>query len=156
MAPFDVAGRHRDAALPYTGTAGAPQASVDGRIKVLFDVSAAEPPVARREHQDAGRDRAERIPAAAGVATMADSGVPDFISGTWPGFVAPARTPKEIVDRVAAEARKALADPAMKAKLAEQGIVAVGNSPDEYRAFVAAEIARWAKVIKDANIKAVE
>ena len=49
--------------------------------------------------------------------------------------------------------RRRCADPAMKAKLAEQGIVAVGNTPDEYRAFVAEEIARWAKVIKDANIK---
>jgi tripartite-type tricarboxylate transporter receptor subunit TctC len=79
--------------------------------------------------------------------------VPDFISGTWAGIIAPAGTPKEIVERVSAEARKALADPAMREKLAEQGIVAVGNTPDEFRAFVADEVARWAKVIKDANIK---
>lgn len=54
------------------------------------------------------------------------------------------------------EAKKALADPAMKARLAEQGIVAVGNTPDEFRGFVADEIAKWAKVIKDANIKMTE
>ena len=88
--------------------------------------------------------------------TIIEQGVPDFVSGTWAGIIAPAGTPKEIVDRVAAEAKKALADPAMIAKLADQGIVAVGSSPDEYRAFVTDEIAKWAKVIKDANIKAVE
>jgi tripartite-type tricarboxylate transporter receptor subunit TctC len=95
----------------------------------------------------------ERIPAAPDVPTMAEQGVPDFVSGTWAGIIAPAGTPKEIVDRVAAEAKKALADPAMKAKLAEQGIVAVGDGPDEFRVFVTDEIARWSKVITDAGIK---
>ena len=56
----------------------------------------------------------------------------------------------------AAEAKKALADPEMQKKLAEQGIVAVGSTPDEFRAFVTEEVARWAKVIKDANIKTGE
>jgi tripartite-type tricarboxylate transporter receptor subunit TctC len=82
--------------------------------------------------------------------------VPDFTSGTWAGIIAPAGVPKEIVDRVAAEAKKALADPEMRKKLADQGIVAVGSTPDEFRAFLADEIARWAKVIKDANIKATD
>jgi tripartite-type tricarboxylate transporter receptor subunit TctC len=95
----------------------------------------------------------ERIPAASDVPTMAEQGVPDFVSGTWAGIIAPAGTPKEIVDRIAAEAKKALADPAMKDKLAEQGIVAVGSTPEEFRAFVAEEIPRWSKVITDAGIK---
>ena len=67
--------------------------------------------------------------------------MPDFVSGTWAGIIAPAGTPKEIVDRVSAETKKALADPAMKAKLAEQGIVAVGSTPEEFRAFVAEDLA---------------
>ena len=79
--------------------------------------------------------------------------MPDFISGTWAGIIAPAGTPKEIVDRIAAEAKKALADPALQAKLVEQGIVAVGSTPDEFRAFVGDEIVRWRKVITDAGIK---
>jgi tripartite-type tricarboxylate transporter receptor subunit TctC len=95
----------------------------------------------------------ERVPAAADVPTMAEQGVPDFVSGTWAGIIAPAGTPKEIVDRVAAEAKKALADPAMKAKLAEQGIVAMGSTPEDFRSFVGEEIASWKKVITDANIK---
>jgi tripartite-type tricarboxylate transporter receptor subunit TctC len=95
----------------------------------------------------------ERIPAAPNVPTMAEQGVPDFVSGTWAGIIAPAGVPKEIVERISAEAKKALADPALIDKLAAQGIVAVGGSPDEFRAFVAEEIQRWSKVITDAGIK---
>ena len=120
--------------VPYKGTAGALQDTVGGRINVMFDVVGPLMPQVRAGNVKALAVTAqERIPAAADVPTMAEQGVPDFISGTWAGIIAPAGTPKEIVDRVAAEAKKALADPAMKAKLAEQGIVAVGNSPDEYR-----------------------
>src|SRR6187549_3522183 len=140
--------------IPYKGTAGALQDTVGGRVNVMFDVVGPLMP-----HVKSGTAKAivvtakERIPAAPDVATMAEQGVPDFVSGTWAGIIAPAGTPKEIVDRVAAEAKKALADPAMKAKLAEQGIVAVGDGPDEFRVFVADEIGRWSKVITDAGIK---
>ena len=143
--------------VPYKGTAGALQDTVGGRISVMFDIVGPLMPQVKAGNVKAlGLAAKEQIPAAPGVATIIEQGVPDFISGTWAGIIAPAGTPKEIVDRVAAEAKKALADPAMKAKLADQGIVAVGNTPDEFRAFVAEQIALWAKVIKDANIKMVE
>jgi tripartite-type tricarboxylate transporter receptor subunit TctC len=140
--------------VPYKGTAGALQDTVGGRINVMFDIVGPLMPQVKAGNVKAlGLAAREQIPSAPGVPTIIEQGVPDFVSGTWAGIIAPAGTPKEIVDRIAAEAKKALADPAMKAKLAEQGIVAVGNTPDEYRAFVAEEIARWAKVIKDAGIK---
>ena len=140
--------------IPYKGTAGALQDTVGGQINVMFDIIGPLMPQVRSGNVKALVVTAkERVPAAADVPTMAEQGVPDFVSGTWAGIIAPAGTPKEIVDRVAAEAKKALADPAMKAKLAEQGIVAVGGTPDEFRAFVAEEIANWKKVITDANIK---
>ncbi|MEN3382211.1 MAG: hypothetical protein V7608_2255 [Hyphomicrobiales bacterium] len=141
--------------VPYKGTAGALQDTVGGRINVMFDVVGPLMPQVRSGNVKALAVTAkDRIPAAAEVPTMAEQGVPDFISGTWAGIIAPAGTPKEIVDRIAAEAKKALADPVMRDKLAEQGIVAVGNTPDEFRAFVADDVARWATVIKDAGIKA--
>jgi tripartite-type tricarboxylate transporter receptor subunit TctC len=141
--------------VPYKGTAGALQDTVGGRINVMFDVVGPLMPQVRSGNVKALAVTAkDRIPAAAEVPTMAEQGVPDFISGTWAGIIAPAGTPKEIVDRIAAEAKTALADPAMRDKLAEQGIVAVGNTPDEFRAFVADDVARWATVIKDAGIKA--
>jgi len=140
--------------VPYKGTAGALQDTVGGRINVMFDVVGPLLPQVRAGNVKALVVTAkERIPVAAEVPTMAEQGVPDFISGTWAGIVAPAGTPKEIVDRIAAESKKALADPAMKDKLAEQGIVPVGSTAAEFQAFVGEEVVRWAKVIKDAGIK---
>ena len=140
--------------IPYKGTAGALQDTVGGQINVMFDIVGPLMPQVRSGNVKALVVTAkERIPAASDVPTMAEQGVPDFVSGTWAGIIAPAGTPKEIVDRIAAEAKKALADPAMKDKLAEQGIVAVGSTPEEFRAFVAEEIPRWSKVITDAGIK---
>ena len=140
--------------IPYKGTAGALQDLVGGQINVMFDIVGPLMPQVKSGNAKAIVVTAkERIPAAPDVPTMAEQGVPDFVSGTWAGIIAPAGTPKEIVDRVSAEAKKALADPALQAKLVEQGIVAVGSSPEEFRAFVGEEIARWAKVVNDAGIK---
>jgi tripartite-type tricarboxylate transporter receptor subunit TctC len=140
--------------VPYKGTAGALQDLVGGQVNVMFDIVGPLMPQVKSGNAKAIVVTAkERIPAAPDVPTMAEQGVPDFVSGTWAGIIAPAGTPKEIIDRVSAEAKKALADPALQAKLADQGIVAVGSSPEEFRAFVGEEIARWAKVINDAGIK---
>jgi tripartite-type tricarboxylate transporter receptor subunit TctC len=140
--------------IPYKGTAGALQDVIGGRINVMFDVVGPLMPQVRSGLAKAIVVTAkERIPAASDVPTMAEQGVADFVSGTWAGLIAPAGTPKEIVDRVSAEAAKALADPALKDKLVEQGIVAVGSTPEEFRSFVEDEIGRWRKVITDAGIK---
>jgi tripartite-type tricarboxylate transporter receptor subunit TctC len=140
--------------IPYKGTAGALQDLVGGQINVMFDIVGPLMPQVKSGNAKAIAVTAkERIPAAPDVPTMAEQGVPDFVSGTWAGIIAPAGTPKEIVDRVSAEAKKALADPALQAKLVEQGIVAVGSSPEEFRTFVGEEITRWGKVITDAGIK---
>jgi tripartite-type tricarboxylate transporter receptor subunit TctC len=140
--------------IPYKGTAGALQDTVGGQINVMFDIVGPLMSQVRSGYAKAIAVTAkERIPAAADVPTMTEQGVPDFISGTWAGIIAPAGTPKEIVDRLSAEAKKALADPALQAKLVDQGIVAVGSTPEEYRVFVAEEITRWRKVITDAGIK---
>ena len=140
--------------IPYKGTAGALQDVIGGRVNLMFDIVGPLMPQVRSGNAKAIVVTAkERFPAASDVPTMAEQGIPDFVSGTWAGIIAPAGTPKEIVDRVSAEAKKALADPALKDKLVEQGIVAVGGNPEEFRAFVAEEIARWAKVITDAGIK---
>ena len=72
----------------------------------MFDIVARDAAGALRQRQGHGRHREERIPAASDVPTMAEQGVPDFVSGTWAGIIAPAGTPKEIVDRISAEARK--------------------------------------------------
>ncbi|SFL60353.1 Tripartite-type tricarboxylate transporter, receptor component TctC [Bradyrhizobium sp. NFR13] len=140
--------------IPYKGTSGALQDTVGGQINVMFDVIGPLMSQVKSGNAKALAVAAkERVPAAGDVPTMAEAGVPDFVSGTWSGIIAPAGTPKEIVDRVAAEAKKALTDPDLKKKLDDQGIVPMGTTPDEFRAFVTDEIARWKKVITDAGIK---
>ena len=140
--------------VPYKGTAGALQDLVGGQINVMFDIIG---PL--MEQVRAGNARAlgvaakERVPAAGDTPTLIEQGVKDFTSGTWAGIVAPAGVPKEIVDRMSAEAKKALADPDLRKKLEQQGIVAMDTSPEEFKAFVGEEIARWKQVITAADIK---
>ncbi len=140
--------------IPYKGTAGALQDTVGGQINVMFDVIGPLMSQVKSGNAKALAVAAkQRVPAAGDVPTMTEAGVPDFVSGTWSGIIAPAGTPKEIVDRVAEEAKKALADPELRKKLDDQGIVPMGTSPDEFKTFVTEEIARWKKVIADADIK---
>ena len=140
--------------VPYKGTAGALQETVGGQINVMFDIIG---PL--MEQVRAGNARAlgvaskERVPAAGDTPTFVEQGLTDFVSGTWAGIIAPAGVPKEIVDRMSAEAKKALSDPDLRKKLEAQGIVPMGTSPEEFRTFVNEEIARWKQVIVAADIK---
>jgi tripartite-type tricarboxylate transporter receptor subunit TctC len=143
--------------VPYKGTAGALQDTIGGRINLMFDVVGSMMP-----HVRAGTIKAivvtakERMPAAPEAPTMAESGVPDFVSGSWAGVIAPAGVPKDIVNRLSNEIAKILRDPAMRETLASQGYEAIGSTPEEYLTFYRAEVALWAKVIKDSGTKAEE
>jgi len=140
--------------VPYKGTAGALQDLVGGQINVMFDIIGPLMEQVRAGNAKAlGVAAKERVPAAGDTPTLIEQGVKDFASGTWAGIIAPAGVPKEIVDRMALEAKKALADPELKKKLEQQGIVAMGTTPEEFKAFVGEEIARWKQVITAADIK---
>ena len=78
--------------------------------------------------------------------------MPGFESLSWHGFFAPAKTPPEIVARLHREAA-ALASPTVSARFQELGITPIGNSPDEFRAFIASETQRWGTVARQANIR---
>lgn len=140
--------------IPYKGTAGALQDTVGGQINVMFDIIGPLMEQVRSGNAKAlGVAAKERVPASGDTPTLIEQGVKDFASGTWAGIIAPAGVPKDIVDRMAAEAKKALADPDLKKKLEQQGIVAMGTTPEEFRTFVGEEIARWKQVITAADIK---
>ena len=87
------------------------------------------------------------------VPTTAEVGMPDLLAENWYGMVAPAGTPPAIVASLNRIATEAMRDPAVKEKLASQGAELVGDTPEHFRSFIAAEIAKWAKVIKDAGIR---
>jgi tripartite-type tricarboxylate transporter receptor subunit TctC len=143
--------------VPYKGTAPALTDILGGRINVMFDtVGAFNEHVRAKTLKPIAVTAKARMPAAPDVPTVTESGLPDFVAGTWAGVIAPAGTPKEIVNRVSGEIQKILRDPGMREQLAKLGYEAVGSTPEEYADFMRNEVALWAKVIKDAGIKAEE
>jgi len=95
----------------------------------------------------------KRSPHMPDLPTVAESGFPGFEATSWFALMGPAGLPQPIVEKVRAEALKALADPEMQKKVATLGLDIVGSTPEETRAAIAGDIPKWAKVIQDANIK---
>ena len=112
------------------------------------------------QHVEAGKLRAlavtgkTRSPDLPTVPTVAESGLADFEVTAWFGVFAPARTPRTVIDRLNAEFVKILAMPDVRQKLAAHGVVPGGGTPDSLRDFLAAEIDKWGKVIREAGIRA--
>ena len=95
--------------------------------------------------------RSQALPA---VPTMAEAGYPDIEGENWFAFVMPAGTPREIVEKLNREIVQIVALPDVKDKLAALGFEPVGNSPEEFAAQIRRELPKWAKVVREANIKA--
>jgi tripartite-type tricarboxylate transporter receptor subunit TctC len=140
--------------IPYKGTAPALQGLMGGSIQILVDVpSTLMPQVRAGKIKALGMFSATRVAGAAEVPTIAEAGGPLIEASTWLLFLAPAGTPQEIVNRMAAETAKAVASGEIKGRFETIGIGPVGNAPDEAGKFLDAEIAKWAKVISTAGVK---
>jgi len=141
--------------VPFKGTAPALLALQANDIQILVDV-----PSTLMPHVRGGKIKAlamfskNRIQGAQEVPTMAQAGGPPLESSTWVMFLAPAGTPRPIIDRLSQEANKAVNDPEIKAKFMEIGIEPVGGPPEQTARFLADEIAKWSKVITTAGVKA--
>jgi tripartite-type tricarboxylate transporter receptor subunit TctC len=96
---------------------------------------------------------ARRMGAIPDVPTIAESGLPGFETGSWQGVIAPPGTPRDIVARLNSEIGRIYALPEMRENLGRQGAEVRTNSPDEFAAFIRTEKAKWAKVVKDADVK---
>jgi tripartite-type tricarboxylate transporter receptor subunit TctC len=99
---------------------------------------------------------AHRSPSAPDIPTVAEAALPGFEAETWWGIVAPAGTPHAILAKLNAAARRALADDDTKKRFADLGMTNGGSSPEELDAYIKSEIAKWSKVIKDANIQPMD
>ena len=99
---------------------------------------------------------AHRSPSAPDIPTVAESALPGFEAETWWGIAAPAGTPHAVLAKLNAAARKALADDDTKKRFADLGMTNGGSSPEELDAYIKSEIAKWSKVIKDANIQPMD
>jgi len=95
--------------------------------------------------------RSPQLPA---VPTFAEAGFPGIVIHTWNGLMAPAGTPRPIVDQLASEVARAVKDPAIAERLVSNGVDPLGNTPDEFAALIKADIALWAEAIKSAGIQA--
>ncbi len=98
---------------------------------------------------------AARSPAAPDIPTVAESGIPGYEVTTFYGVSVPAKTPRPVIDRLHADLVRVLKSPDIVDRLKSQGADPVGNTPEQYTAFMVNEIAKWAKVIKAAGIKGV-
>ncbi len=139
--------------VPYKGGAPMMIDLVGGQVNVMF-VSAPQaiPQVKAGRIKALAIGSARRIEQLPDTPTVAET-LPGFTAQSWVGMLVPAGTPRDLVARYSAEARRALADPEVRGKLAAQGFEVVGSGPEEFLAFAHAESGKWAKVIRDYNIR---
>ncbi len=140
--------------VPYKGTAPGMTDLIAGRVSVTSASIVSTMP-----HVNAGRLRAlavasgRRSQVAPQLPTVAESGVPGYEIDVWHATMAPAATPKEIVARLYEEIARILAQPDVRERLLAMGLEPVGNSPDQFAAYLRAEVAKWAKVVREADIR---
>lgn len=140
--------------VPYKGSGPSVVATVAGEIQ--FNM---EPLTVGLSYVKDKRIKAlavaslKRVPMLPEVPTMSESLMPGFEVGTWQGILAPAKTPPEIVNRLNTEVLKALAAPDVREKLQAQGAEILGSTPEQYAAYIKAEIERWGKVIKASGVQ---
>ncbi len=140
--------------IPFKGTVAAMQGFVGGDVQVAFDTVTAIMPQAR-----AGKVRVlaitskERSATAPDVAPLAESGVPGFDVSTWFAFFVPTGTPRTVIDRVNTDVVRIMQTRDMSDRLQGMGMNVVASSPEQLASHVASEIARWGRVVKEANIK---
>ena len=140
--------------VPYRGTGPAVTDLLGGRINLMFS-----PALTVTPHVSAGTLRVIGTTGAARSAlfpdfpTVAETGLPDYASLGWFGMFAPAGTPREIVEKLAADVKKVLLLPQSKQKLAQEGAEPEPSSPEAFTAFVNADIAKWLDLAQKAGIK---
>jgi len=140
--------------VPYQGSPPAVTDLLAGRVSMMLGVASTILP-----HVEEGRLKAlaqsssKRAHAAPSVPTMVEAGLPDFEAGVWFGLVAPAGTPRAVIDKLSAAANKALASDDVAAKLRAQGFEPMGGPPDEFAQFIARETVKWTLAAEAAGLR---
>ena len=139
--------------MPYRGAAPAVNDLLGQQVQMVFlDLPMLLPQIKAGKLQPIAVGAPQRVPSAPDVPTTAEAGMPDLLTENWYGMVAPAETPPEIVAALNKAAIEAMKDPAVMRSLPSQGAILVGDTPEQFRAFIASETKKWAKVIKDAGV----
>lgn len=139
--------------VPYKGGGPALMSTIAGETDMTILGTTVTVPQIRSGHLKAlavtGKSRAQSLP---NVPTVMEQGYPDFDVSSWYGVLAPAGTPRPIIDKIRAAFLTALKYPATVKRMAELDITTIGGTPEQSATFIAAESARWAKVVKEHNI----
>jgi tripartite-type tricarboxylate transporter receptor subunit TctC len=138
--------------VPYRGDAPALADTIAGRVDLQIGGSGMLEQIRGGQVRGLGVTTAKPSELAPELPTVAESGVPGFDVAGWFAFFVPARTPPAILEKIHIDSVTALSDPAVKSKLENIGMVAVGSTPEELAALFEAELEKWRPVIKEANI----
>lgn len=139
--------------IPYRGGGPAQQDLLGGQVEMMF-LSA----VLAQPHVKSGRLRAlaqtglQRAAAYPDTPTVAESGYPGFEVNSWVGLLAPAGTPRPVVDRLQAEVKKIVAEPAFAARLQEQGLTGIAGTPEQFAAVLRTEQDKWARLVRERQL----
>ena len=140
--------------VPYKCSTAAHADLLSGRTSLMFDtVTAINPHVKSGAVRALAVTTAKRSAAAPDVPTMAEAGLKGYETSTWGGVLAPAGTPKDVVDKLNAEMNKALAAPDVRQRMLDAGIEPAGGTPQQFAAFIQSEMVKWGKVAKTAGIQ---
>ena len=140
--------------VPYRGAAPAVNDLLGHQVQMTFlDLPILLPQIKAGSLKPIAVGSPQRAATAKDVPTTAEVGMPEVLAENWYGMVAPGATPPAIIAALNKIATEAMRDPAVKEKLATQGADLIGDTPEQFRTFIASETAKWAKVIKDAGIQ---
>ena len=140
--------------VPYKGAGPAISGLLGNQVSMMFgNMGSLLPHVKSKAVVPLAVTTAQRNPLVPELPTLAESGLPGYEISEWFGILAPKGTPEPIITRVHDELEKILATPAMAEKLAQQGFMPVSNSPAEFSQLIRDDLAKWEKVIKQANIR---
>ena len=150
---FNLASGTKLVHVPYKGSAGAVNDLMGGQVQSMFgDFLVVYPQVKGGKIKALAITSAKRHQMLPDVPTIAESGYPGFEALSWQGLFVPAGTPADIVAKLNAETLKALTAEDFRDAFAKQGFTVAGSSPAEFRAFIEAEIPKWARIIKAGNV----
>ncbi|MFT3953302.1 MAG: tripartite tricarboxylate transporter substrate binding protein [Piscinibacter sp.] len=139
--------------IPYRGGGPAQQDLLGGQVEMMFlSAVLAQPHVKAGKLRALAQTGAQRVPAYADTPTVAESGYPGFAVNSWVGLLAPAGTPRPVVERLNAEVKKILDNPDFAARLAEQGLSGIGNTPEQFAAVLRGEHDKWAKLVSERKL----
>jgi tripartite-type tricarboxylate transporter receptor subunit TctC len=141
--------------VPYKGENPAIADTIGGQIPIMFgNLPVALPHVRSGKVVALATTTAKRSPLAPEIPTMSEGGIKDFEMATWYGMLAPAGTPPELVAKIQRDSARVLSDPETRERLTKMGVDLILNTPDEFKAYLNSEIARYTKIIKAAGLKA--